>query len=212
MHNTQSMKLFYGTSGCNTEGDSGSPFCWFFQGSEMGHKAGWVGILIREKSHRKEHKEAKVRGQFRSAPILCIPPTGILKTSYLSDVWRDMQLFEPGFSYLIDMRVPVLVVLGLGLCAVDPGEKGWFGEVHQSRVQTKRLGYNVLDFPANLTDEGEQTARVRHRAREIGEEIMINRLIDNSCKRLKGPRADLLKHTKRLCGSPQFCFSRIFEN
>lgn len=87
-----------------------------------------------------------------------------------------MQLFKPGFSYLIDMRVPVLVVLGLGLCAVDPGEKGGFGEVHQSRVQTKRLGYNVLDSPANLPDEDEQTTHVTHRliAQQIVEEMMIN--------------------------------------
>lgn len=54
--------------------------------------------------------------------------------------------------YLIYVWVPVLVVLGLGSCAVDSGEEGGLGEVHQSRVQTKRLSNNCLDSPTHISD------------------------------------------------------------
>lgn len=53
--------------------------------------------------------------------------------------------------YLINVWVPVLVVLGLGCCAVDSGEEGGLGEVHLSWVQAKRLSNNCLDSPTYIS-------------------------------------------------------------
>ena len=55
--------------------------------------------------------------------------------------------------YLIYVWMPVLVVLGLGYRAVDSGEEGGLGEVHQSRVQTKRLSNNCLDSPSDISEK-----------------------------------------------------------
>lgn len=63
--------------------------------------------------------------------------------------------------YLVYVWVPVLVVLGLGRGAVDSGEEGGLGEVHQSRVQTKRLSNNCLDSPTYLSNGEKQTQQVR---------------------------------------------------
>lgn len=52
-------------------------------------------------------------------------------------------------SHLVNVGVPVLVVLGSGRCAVDSGEEGGFGQVHERWVQTKRLCYGRLDPPAD---------------------------------------------------------------
>lgn len=66
--------------------------------------------------------------------------------------------------YLINVRVPVLVVLGLGCRAVDPGEEGGLGEVHQSWVQTKRLSDNFLDSPTHISTGDKQTQYDRLKA------------------------------------------------
>lgn len=43
-------------------------------------------------------------------------------------------------------------MLGPGRCAVDPGEEGGLGEVHQGRVQVKRLSDDFLDSPAHISN------------------------------------------------------------
>lgn len=55
-------------------------------------------------------------------------------------------------KYLIYVGVPVLVMLGLGCCAVDSGEEGGLCEVHHSWVQTKRLSNNRLDSSAYISN------------------------------------------------------------
>lgn len=63
--------------------------------------------------------------------------------------------------YLIDVRVPVLVMLRLGCGAVDSGEEGGLGEVHQGSVQAKRLGNDGLDPAPHISSGGKRERRVR---------------------------------------------------
>lgn len=51
--------------------------------------------------------------------------------------------------YFIYMWVPVLIMLCLRCCAVDSGEEGGLGEVHQFQVQVKRVSNNCLDSPTD---------------------------------------------------------------
>lgn len=67
--------------------------------------------------------------------------------------------------YLIYVRVPVLVVLGLGGRAVDPGEEGGLGEVHVSLLQTKHLRNDCLD-PLTYISKGWTTQTTGQRFHE----------------------------------------------
>ena len=53
--------------------------------------------------------------------------------------------------YLVDVGVPVLVMSGPGLSAVDAGEEGRLGEVHARRVQAKGVRDHPLDAAAHVS-------------------------------------------------------------
>lgn len=58
--------------------------------------------------------------------------------------------------YLIYVRVPVLVVLGLCFRAVDSGEERGLGEVHLIQVQIECLGDSCLNSLAYVSGGGEK--------------------------------------------------------
>jgi len=48
------------------------------------------------------------------------------------------------------MWVPVLIMSGFGRGAVDAREEGGLGQIHLFGVQTKRLGYHLLNSATNI--------------------------------------------------------------
>lgn len=56
--------------------------------------------------------------------------------------------------YLVNVRVPVFIMSGLGIGAVDAGEECRLGEVHLRVVQPKRFSNQSLNATSYIPDLG----------------------------------------------------------